>query len=160
MLRCWDSIDEASRFYKVAVHQIRAALDGRKKSTLGTRWEHMTYEKLELVDPAINQQEVENKKGSRTNKVVVPVDLLTPARQLIIDKTLMDLDEELKKDLKLPSILLGKGIIEEVSSSSSEDKKESKDSMKKNEVVGAFGDGAKVSTAFGDGIIQVLVNSY
>jgi hypothetical protein len=167
-------LEEASRFYKVPMFQLRAALDGRKKSTLGTRWQRIKYDKLELVDPAINNQELTEatstatsttaKKGGggKTNKNVTSADHLTPARQALIDQAIMDMEEEYKQDLKLPSILLGKGFVDlasskkETTTTTLAKESNSSGSSGNNGVVGVFGVGAEVSTPFGDGTIEVI----
>ena len=37
VVRCWESLEAVSHALKVPLFQIRSALDGRKKSTLGFR---------------------------------------------------------------------------------------------------------------------------
>ncbi len=37
-VRCWESAEEAAKTLKVPTHQLKSAIDGRKKSTLGYRW--------------------------------------------------------------------------------------------------------------------------
>jgi outer membrane protein assembly factor BamA len=80
----------------------------------------------------------------------------------LIDQAIMDMEEEYKQDLKLPSILLGKGFVDlasskkETTTTTSAKESNSSGSSGNNSVVGVFGVGAEVSTPFGDGTIEVI----